>query len=125
MINVSLVFFSAYLLFSVVLLYFYPVKLLAFLLFFLLGMVASPVVIGVNTIIHNESRNEFRGRIFSSLEVVIHFAFVVWMFGSSFLAEKFSAFTTIVVVCIIMFFFSCSLVYSKKSNALGDCVRSE
>lgn len=114
-INGSLIFSSIYLLFFVTFIHHHPIKLFALFSCFLLGVFSSPVVIGVNTLIHDESKNDFWGRIFSSLEVVIHLAFVIWMFISSYLAEKFSSFTIIIAVGIIIFIFS-FFNYVKKND---------
>jgi hypothetical protein len=72
-------------------------------------------VIAVNTLIHSESENKFWGRIFSSLEVIIHIAFIVFMFLSSFLAEIFSPFTIIVAIGAITMFFSYIFLKQAKS----------
>lgn len=100
-INLSLFFSSLCLIAFVSLLRVHPHKLFAFISCLILGLVASPVVIAVNTLIHNESENKFWGRIFSSLEVIIHIAFIVFMFAASYLAEIFSPFTIIISVGII------------------------
>jgi len=100
-INLSLLSSSLYLITFVILLKFYPYKLFAFASCFILGLVASPVVIAVNTLIHKESEDKFWGRIFSSLEIIIHIAFIIFMFIASYLAEKFTPFTIIIAVGII------------------------
>jgi DHA3 family macrolide efflux protein-like MFS transporter len=112
-INVSLMIVSLYLIGFVSILRFYPIKLFALFSCFMLGFLSSPMVIGINTLVHNESQNEYWGRVFSSLEVVIHLAFIVCMFIASFLAERFSAFTIIISVGIIIFFFAC---FNPKKN---------
>jgi MFS family permease len=104
--NISLIGASFYLIFFVIFLKYHPLKLFALFSCVLLGLFASPLVIGVNTLIHNGSENDFWGRIFSSLEVVIHFGFIVFMFIASFLADTFSPFTIILSVGIIIAFFS-------------------
>jgi len=68
----------------------YPVFVIAAFLSVLLGLVISPIMIASNTIIHNTSANHMMGKIFSSLEIVIHLGFVSSMFLSSILAEKLS-----------------------------------
>ncbi len=45
----------------------------------LLGFSASPIVISSNTLIHEAIPQEVRGRVFSSVEVVIHLAFLACM----------------------------------------------
>jgi len=116
-INVSLLINSIYLISFVTVLKFHPSKLFAFFSCFLLGGFSSPVVVGINALIHSESQNIFWGRIFSSLEVVMHFAFIAFMFLSSYLAGFFSPFTIIVSVGIIIFFFSSfRLLNEPKGN---------
>lgn len=115
-INLSLLSSSLYLIAFASLLRFYPYNLFAFFSCFILGLVASPVVIAVNTLIHNESEDKFWGRIFSSLEVIIHIAFIVFMFAASYLAEKFSPFTIIIAVGIITVLLS-YIFLGEKSDA--------
>lgn len=68
----------------------YPCLYTAGILAFLLGVFISPIMIASNTIIHNSSDNGMLGKIFSSLEIVMHLGFLLFMFISSLLAEKFS-----------------------------------
>ncbi len=60
---------------------------LALVLAIALGLVASPIVVSSNTMLHEIMPKHVRGRIFSSLEVIIHIAFLVFMLLTSFLAE--------------------------------------
>jgi len=76
----------------------YPDFLMAVTLSFLLGLLVSPIMIASNTIIHNVSANNMMGKIFSSLEIVMHLGFLLSMFLSSILAEKFSHGIILVVV---------------------------
>jgi len=66
---------------------YYPDFSIAALLALLLGMVIAPIMIASNTIIHNASDQQMMGKIFSSLEIVMHLAFLVFMFLTSILAE--------------------------------------
>jgi MFS family permease len=66
----------------------YPYFLVAAGLAFGLGIFISPIMIASNTIIHKASDNEMMGKIFSSLEIIMHLAFLLFMFISSLLAEK-------------------------------------
>jgi MFS family permease len=80
----------------------YPVFVIAAFLSVLLGLVISPIMIASNTIIHNTSANHMMGKIFSSLEIVIHLGFVSSMFLSSILAERLSHEVILITVgCII------------------------
>jgi len=65
----------------------YPYFLLAAGLSFMLGIFIAPIMIASNTIIHNASENEMMGKIFSSLEIVMHLGFLLFMFLSSWLAK--------------------------------------
>ena len=65
----------------------FPRYRIAGLLSIFIGMVISPVIISINTLIHETIPDEMRGRIFSSQEIVIHLAFLVFMIGTSILAE--------------------------------------
>jgi len=105
-VNATLLVSGLYLVAFVSLLRAHPLKLFAFFSCFFLGIIISPIIIAVNTLIHNESENKFWGRIFSSLEVVIHLAFILAMFIASYLAEWLNPFTIIVAVGIIITVFS-------------------
>jgi MFS transporter, DHA3 family, macrolide efflux protein len=69
---------------------YYPVFRMAALLAFLLGLAIAPIMIASNTIIHSASDEGMLGKIFSSLEIVMHLAFLLFMFVSSGLAELFT-----------------------------------
>ena len=66
---------------------YYPYFLLAASLAFILGLVMSPIIISCITLIHRSSQNQMMGRIFSSLDIVCYFAFILFMFLSSLLAD--------------------------------------
>lgn len=79
----------------------YPYFSIAAILSLLLGFLISPIMIASNTIIHNVSDNEMMGKIFSSIEIVMHLGFLLFMFLSSILAERFSNVLILVIVgCI-------------------------
>jgi len=99
----SLMFTSLWLIMFTSVLRWQPNKILAFLSCMILGFLASPIEIALNTLIHQESENAFLGRIFSSLEVVLHVAFIFFMFLASYLAEVMTPFTIIISVGIIIF----------------------
>ncbi|MBD3245934.1 MAG: MFS transporter [Candidatus Omnitrophica bacterium] len=101
-INYSLFFSSTYLLVFTLTLNKFPSFPLALISCALLGVLVAPIIIAINSLIHHESANEFWGRIFSSLEIIIHFAFLLFMFLSSYLANLFTPFTIIVGISIIM-----------------------
>ena len=75
----------------------------AMVLAFALGIVTGPMFITANTIIHVISDENMRGKVFSALEIVIHFAFLAAMLISSWLAEftpKVWILTGVGVMCI-------------------------
>ena len=112
---VSLIFIGVLLIIFAATLSRYPNFFTAALISLVFGLLVSPIMVISNTIIHNTSEDEMRGKIFSSLEVVMHLGFMVFMFVSIILAQEFSNAHIIVgigltfsVVGII------SLIYHRK-----------
>ncbi|MFA5118585.1 MAG: MFS transporter [Candidatus Omnitrophota bacterium] len=66
----------------------YPFFSVAATLSLILGLSIAPIMIATNTIIHKVSQNHMLGKIFSSLEIIMHLGFLLFMFLSSILAEK-------------------------------------
>ncbi|MFH1398107.1 MAG: MFS transporter [Candidatus Omnitrophota bacterium] len=66
----------------------YPHFSLAIILSLTLGLTTAPIMIASNTIIHRASVNHMMGKIFSSMEIVMHLGFLIFMFISSILADK-------------------------------------
>ncbi|MFH1407363.1 MAG: MFS transporter [Candidatus Omnitrophota bacterium] len=54
---------------------------------FLIGFAVAPVVISSNTLIHEITRDELRGRVFTSLGALMSASLLVFMFLSSYIAE--------------------------------------
>lgn len=80
-----------------------------------LGLLISPIMIASNTIIHKASDNKMMGKIFSSLEIVMHLGFLLFMFISSFLADKFSNLSILVIVgCLFSVVGTINLAYHRK-----------
>jgi len=111
-INLSLLLASLYLIFFVVSLRACPQRLYAIALAFVLGMITSPVFVGINTLIHKESDQKVLGRIFSGLEFTSHLGFLISMFICSALADFFNPFTIIVSLGIIGFFISTIFLFT-------------
>ncbi|MDD5019919.1 MAG: MFS transporter [Candidatus Omnitrophica bacterium] len=65
-----------------------PYLVLAMGLVFLLGLVVSPVMVISNTMVHQLTDHSMRGKIFSSLEVVVHLAFLASMMVTAPLADR-------------------------------------
>ncbi|MDP8229805.1 MAG: MFS transporter [Candidatus Gorgyraea atricola] len=66
---------------------FWPSFLVAGILSAILGMFASPIVVSANTLLHEVMKDDMRGRIFSSLDVIMHVGFLVFMLLTSMIAE--------------------------------------
>ncbi len=117
--TISFMFFlsNLFLLSFVISLRFSPFRILVCLFSFILGGLISPIVIGVNSLIHKKSEDNFWGRIFSSLEIVMHFSFLIFMFITSLLAEIYSAFSIIILVGIIGTFISGLTLIKGVKNA--------
>jgi Na+/melibiose symporter-like transporter len=65
----------------------YPNVYLAGILSGLIGLAVSPMMASLNTLTNETIPEEVRGRIFSSLEEVIHLAFLVFMFVAAYAAK--------------------------------------
>lgn len=76
----------------------YPNILVSGLLSGLIGMAVSPIMTSVNTLTHETMPEEARGRTFSSLEAVIHLAFLVFMFIAAYGAKYIDRFWILITV---------------------------
>jgi len=100
--------------------YHYPNFILAALLSLCLGLIIAPIMIASNTIIHNVSDNVMMGKIFSSLEIVMHLGFLLFMFISSMLAERFSHLLILVIVgCLLGILGLVNLFFNRKAAWLS------
>ncbi|MEA3305278.1 MAG: MFS transporter [Candidatus Omnitrophota bacterium] len=80
---------------------------------FLLGVSAGPIMVSLNTIVHESIPQEARGRIFSSLEAVAHLAFLVFMFIAAFAAEYFGRIWILAFCGVIFFVWGAVGVFSR------------
>lgn len=98
----------------------YPYFLVAASLTFVLGLSVSPIIISCNTLIHSSSRDQMRGRVFTSLEILMHFSFVLFMFLSSFLAERIPPNAILVVVAGLFILLGLiNLIFQRKISWLN------
>jgi MFS family permease len=67
-----------------------PLFLVGGILMMLIGASAAPILICTNTLIHILVPDEVRGRIFSSMEVIAHLAFLMFMFLTAYLSRYLS-----------------------------------
>ncbi len=79
-----------------------PSLLMGGLLTLLAGAAAAPILTCTNTLIHLLIPDEARGRIFSSIEAIIHLAFMMFMFLTAYLAKFVSNFA-ILISCGMIF----------------------
>ncbi|MEA3488894.1 MAG: MFS transporter [Candidatus Omnitrophota bacterium] len=82
-----------------------PMFFVGGLLILLIGAIVAPILTCTNTLIHVLVPDEVRGRIFSSMEAVMHLAFLILMFITAGLAKYLSNLTILlasgaVFVCI-------------------------
>ena len=80
---------------------YFPNLAIAGFLAILIGMAVSPIMVTVNTLTHETIPAEARGRIFSSLEAVIHLAFLVFMFIAAIAAKYIDRFWILVATGVI------------------------
>jgi len=65
-----------------------PSFFIAGILSIALGISSAPIIVSSNTLLHEVMHDEMRGRIFSSLEIIMHIGFLLFMFLASITAEK-------------------------------------
>jgi len=94
----------------------YPNILVSGLLSALMGMAASPIMVSVNTMTHETMPEEARGRTFSSLEAVIHLAFLIFMFLAAYAAKYIERFWILMAVGALFAFCGFIGVVSKNGK---------
>jgi MFS family permease len=67
---------------------------------FVLGAVISPIMIASNTLVQELTDTDMRGKVFTAIEIVIHAAFLSFMFITSGLAEYVGQFFILITVGI-------------------------
>ena len=74
-----------------------PNPFFAYGLSFIFGVSASPVLVASYTLVHRVSKQEMRGKIFSNLDIVMHFAFLICMLLGGKIADYVDRFWILVV----------------------------
>jgi len=98
----------------------YPNLILAMVLSGALGVIVGPVFIASNTIVHMVADENMRGKVFSALEIVIHFAFLLAMLVSSILSEYIPRVSILVGVGgIFLVVGVCGLLLYKNGRGLA------
>ncbi len=92
----------------------YPNILISGILSGLIGLTASPIMVSVNTLTHETMPEEARGRTFSSLEAVIHLAFLIFMFLAAYAAKYIERFWILVAVGAIFSVCGLAGILSEK-----------
>jgi MFS transporter, DHA3 family, macrolide efflux protein len=72
--------------------------ILAAIIALFFGAAISPIIISSNTIVHELIPEQAHGRVFSSLEAVMHLAYLIFMFLSAILAEVAGSFSILFIV---------------------------
>ncbi|MBM3249005.1 MAG: MFS transporter [Candidatus Omnitrophica bacterium] len=88
--------------FFVVALTAYPNFIVAATIAFIFGMIVSPIMAAANTLVHEAASSQMRGKVFSSLEIVMHFAFLLFMLISSKLADLVGEFWFLIYTGLII-----------------------
>jgi len=76
----------------------WPYFFVAAVLSLILGIFASPIVVSSNTLLHEVMEENMRGRIFSSVDIIMHIAFLMFMVVTSLAAEWISKTSILVMV---------------------------
>jgi len=79
----------------------WPCFFVAGILSVFLGLFASPIVISSNTLLHEAMVDKMRGRIFSSLDIIMHIGFLTFMILTSLVAERISKVYILVTIGLI------------------------
>ena len=88
---------------------------LAAALSLLTGIAASPIIISGNTLVHETVDEKIRGRIFSSLGIIMNAGFLAFMFLSSYTAEKIGR-VWIIIVCGMALFLCGTAMFAIKNR---------
>lgn len=64
----------------------------------LLGIFSSPIIVSSNTMLHEVMLDKMRGRVFSSLDIIMHIAFLLFMVLTSLIAESVSKVLILIVI---------------------------
>lgn len=81
----------------------WPSFYIAALLSVVLGLFAAPIVVSSNTLLHEVMADKMRGRIFSSLEIIMHIGFLLFMFLASMIAEIIGKASILIIIGAIFF----------------------
>ncbi len=83
---------------------------------FVLGVSISPIMIASNNLVHELTDTNMRGKVFTALEIVVHFAFLTFMFITAGLAEYVGQFFILIAVGIFVILVGILGVLSKSGK---------
>jgi len=84
-------------------------------LIFLLGVAFSPIFISASTIIHENVDKSMRGRIFSSLGIIMNLGLLIFMFAASSLAETIGKIWILLISALVFVGFgSMGLIFDRR-----------
>ncbi len=78
-----------------------PLFIVGGVLIMAIGVVSAPILICANTLIHTLVPDKVRGRIFSSMEAVVHLAFLVFMALTAYLSKYLTGLTILLASGIV------------------------
>ncbi len=96
----------------------YPNVYMAGILSAFIGASLSPMMVSLNTLTHETIPEAVRGRIFSSLEAVIHLAFLIFMFVAAYAAGHIGRFWILMAVGTIFALCGIAGIFSEKRSAV-------
>lgn len=99
--------------------YFVSYFLLSAAAMFLIGMAVGPIIVSLNTMVHESIPQAKRGRTFSSLEAVIHLAFLVFMFVAALFAEKIGKLWVLTLCGAFLFLWAAAGLLKNTKEARG------
>jgi MFS transporter, DHA3 family, macrolide efflux protein len=88
--------------------------IVAAIIAFFFGAAISPIIISSNTIVHELIPEDAHGKVFSSLEAVMHLAYLIFMFISAILAEIIGSFNILLIVGMV--FVTVGLIGIRRSG---------
>ena len=97
----------------------YPNLLLAMVLAFILGLAVSPVMVISQTLVHQLTDSSMHGRLFSSLEIIVHFAFLLSMLVAAPLADRLGPVTVLAGVSLLLMAIGAAGFFLKYDQARG------
>ena len=84
---------------------------------FIAGFSIGPIIVSLTTMVHEAIPQETRGRIFSSLEAVIHLGFLTFMFIAAFFAERLEKVWVLVFCGVVISLWGALGIFGRRKAA--------